>query len=1136
MKIIRSSMETTSYPPMIRLLFIVCIMIGLIGCGGQGPSVSISSTPETIQLGESAVLTWSTQDADSISINNGVGTVGPRGTTVVTPFRTTTYIISAVNADGKSESSVTVTVIHSESTPSVSITANPISIHPGETSVLAWSTGNAYSVIIDNGIGNVPVNYSITVRPPVTTTYTISAIGPGGTSTASVTINVMSTAPVANITANPTSIKPGETSFLEWSYGNAHTVTIEPGIGDGTQVKSMQVSPKKTTTYIITAVGTGGTATARVTIIVSNEYNPLQAHIQAEPTKINAGETSTLTWETNNATRAWIEPGIGDVSLSGTMTVSPSKTTTYILYATQNGDTSMDSVTINVISIVPQVSIIAEPETIKPYEFAVLTWQTQDAETVEIDQGIGTVNKNGSFEVSPLITTIYTITATGSGGIATASVTVNVTAAATALGNQNFTIEKAKGIDLLDTYRLATHFSQQQDSLLPDKTDWSDRLPVAQSQASTGSGNAWAMAYYLKSVQESISEQWAVQEKLFSPMQAYILQCRTGSKPWDLVQTWTVMHRYGTALWTMIPFEDLDGFMDEIEIEAYASFTLSDMLMDEAMKYRMGTPVLLNTLDQIRTVLTQTPVILAINHFDPEKPQQPVTGDQNFLVFDSDRSDLGHAVLCVGYDDTRFGVGGLKLINSWGSTWAQEGISWIKYPDMENIVVAAMTIHDLPNTLSVLITHKRPTVPSDVRASDGQGPFVDISWTHVSNAIYYKIFRAPAASLSTIHEVYDYEWIGISDHSPYRDYAYAGDEYLYAVVAVNELGESDLFNHQNASESFIDQGMAIGKMLNTPVLSVVQQGSNGTSEYQVDSIASTATRLQVFVSQHELGPWKSLGWIQAVNQFMINWQKDGTWTGYKPYIRVIAENPNGENSQPSQAVQVSSPIASPSKVAAIDKLDAYVSDIETIQLSWTLTGNQADLVDIWRTHDMESSPVWIKLDTVSAHLKSYHDSTAVSGMNYHYAVYSVYEGIASPGKQTDKPIQLPLNKPNLRIVHVEYDTGALMEPLEMELTIQNNGNTAIDDYQFQIMAYNWADHKVEICLEDSISNYPDLKLPLLPGNQHVFTATFDLPEHLNREVLFSWYILIDSAAAIDEAYEEDNIFWAQKMCWMDMNK
>jgi hypothetical protein len=55
-----------------------------------------------------------------------------------------------------------------------------------------------------------------------------------------------------------------------------------------------------------------------------------------------------------------------------------------------------------------------------------LTWTSQAAEHVSIDQGIGNVAVNGSMVVAPQSDTLYTITAAGPGGTATQSVMVAV--------------------------------------------------------------------------------------------------------------------------------------------------------------------------------------------------------------------------------------------------------------------------------------------------------------------------------------------------------------------------------------------------------------------------------------------------------------------------------------------------------------------------------------------------------------------------------------------------------------------------------------------------------------------------------------------------------------------------------------
>ena len=111
------------------------------------------------------------------------------GSKVVTPAATTTYKITVTGPGGSANASVTVRI--SEPTPTVTITAAPDAIPPGGSSTLTWTTNNATSTTIDQGIGNVQLNGSLAVTPVVETIYTIIAVGPGGTATASVTVKML---------------------------------------------------------------------------------------------------------------------------------------------------------------------------------------------------------------------------------------------------------------------------------------------------------------------------------------------------------------------------------------------------------------------------------------------------------------------------------------------------------------------------------------------------------------------------------------------------------------------------------------------------------------------------------------------------------------------------------------------------------------------------------------------------------------------------------------------------------------------------------------------------------------------------------------------------------------------------------
>lgn len=78
-----------------------------------------------------------------------------------------------------------------------SFRAGPASINAGQTSTLTFSVTGATSVQIDHGIGSVPASGSRSVAPASTTTYTLTATGPGGTVSAQATVSVTTAGTIA---------------------------------------------------------------------------------------------------------------------------------------------------------------------------------------------------------------------------------------------------------------------------------------------------------------------------------------------------------------------------------------------------------------------------------------------------------------------------------------------------------------------------------------------------------------------------------------------------------------------------------------------------------------------------------------------------------------------------------------------------------------------------------------------------------------------------------------------------------------------------------------------------------------------------------------------------------------------------
>jgi peptidoglycan-associated lipoprotein len=79
--------------------------------------------------------------------------------------------------------------------PTVSLTAEPSTIQKGESVTLSWTSENATDLDLQPGVGTVQSNGSTSVSPEESTTYTLTAKGPGGTSTAQARVTVTSPPP-----------------------------------------------------------------------------------------------------------------------------------------------------------------------------------------------------------------------------------------------------------------------------------------------------------------------------------------------------------------------------------------------------------------------------------------------------------------------------------------------------------------------------------------------------------------------------------------------------------------------------------------------------------------------------------------------------------------------------------------------------------------------------------------------------------------------------------------------------------------------------------------------------------------------------------------------------------------------------
>jgi hypothetical protein len=263
------------------------LTIVLASCGGASPgagglaaapTASMSASPTPIAAGQNAILTFSSTNATSGTINPGANQVGVNGTFSVSPVQTTIYTFTVTGPGGSTTAPATVTVA---AAPSVAISASPMSVNTGGSTNLMVAANNASSVVVTDNLQDPPITLSATggtvsVMPRVTAVYTATATGVNADiATNTVMVTVTATSPTITFSATPVALVAGQSTTLNWATTNATSAELTSSdgtINEGVPIPtgSTTVTPSANTTYTITAQGNGQQTTATATVTVNS--------------------------------------------------------------------------------------------------------------------------------------------------------------------------------------------------------------------------------------------------------------------------------------------------------------------------------------------------------------------------------------------------------------------------------------------------------------------------------------------------------------------------------------------------------------------------------------------------------------------------------------------------------------------------------------------------------------------------------------------------------------------------------------------------------------------------------------------------------------------------------------------------
>lgn len=385
----------------------------LAGCGSEEPAPVIdtfTASAASVLAGESVTLTWAVRQATTVSVTATPGGALVDASTMLAGSATSapltapaTFTLVARGAGGEVTRSVEVAIRAPAEVAILRFEATPATLASGETALISYEVANATGVAITLDGGGVVLESaepagSVSVSPRVTSTYTLTAEGPGGPKTSALTIEVEGPPAVLTFTADPAELELGDETRLQFTTARATSIVIldEAGVEvfSGTDASGeVVVAPPADETYTLTAANAAGEEdSASVMVTVYTGARVLS--FTASSTTVDFGDGAVLSYEVARATDVDLAENALTIATStsplGTFVVEPRETAEYTLTARSETGDQAAALTIAVRPLPPRVtSFSAAPDPVLIGTTTVLSWSVRGADDVRIEDASG---------------------------------------------------------------------------------------------------------------------------------------------------------------------------------------------------------------------------------------------------------------------------------------------------------------------------------------------------------------------------------------------------------------------------------------------------------------------------------------------------------------------------------------------------------------------------------------------------------------------------------------------------------------------------------------------------------------------------------------------------------------------------
>lgn len=226
----------------------------------DAPVCTLTASPTTITKGGNSTLTLTSENADTATIDQGIGNTATNTSLSVVPTVDTTYTATVTGKGGTVTCSAPIIVeVPTEPTPVCGMTVDDSLITKGASTTVRWSSSNATAVSFTNIAGTALTGDEV-VSPSVDTTYTgVWRNAKGATTTCAVTVKVeeptVTPTPLCSLNISSNSVKKGESVTLTWDSTYTKNASFDQGIGAVATSGSKAVVVDADTTYTGTFTG-----------------------------------------------------------------------------------------------------------------------------------------------------------------------------------------------------------------------------------------------------------------------------------------------------------------------------------------------------------------------------------------------------------------------------------------------------------------------------------------------------------------------------------------------------------------------------------------------------------------------------------------------------------------------------------------------------------------------------------------------------------------------------------------------------------------------------------------------------------------------------------------------------------------